>query len=240
MDSSQILLESCKQMGIVLSLKQQEQFHQFEKLLLHWNEKINLTAITEPKDVAIKHFADSVSIGAGDFVNFEGKTAVDIGTGAGFPGIPLKIVFPSLEITLLDSLLKRTTFLETVIQELSLQGITAVHSRAEDAGHNGCFREQFDYALSRAVAPIAVLAEYCLPFVKPGGALLALKGPDVERELTEGERAIHLLGGEVAFVKPVNIPLSDLHHSLVMIKKIGQTPIRFPRKAGKAVKSPIK
>lgn len=234
-----VLYNSCKGMGIVLSDIQQKQFAHYQELLLQWNEKMNLTAITNPRDVALKHFADSVSIGA-QCMDFETKTVIDVGTGAGFPGIPLKIAFPSLQVTLLDSLQKRITFLDAVIDALSLEDITAIHMRAEDGGQSPELREQFDYAVSRAVAPLCILAEYCLPFVKQGGMFLSLKGPDVTGELEEAKAAIAALGGEVVCVKPVEIPLSDLHHSLVMIQKIRQTPIRFPRKAGKAVKKPIK
>lgn len=234
-----VLYDSCKAMGIVLSDKQQKQFMDYQKLLLQWNEKMNLTAITTPRDVALKHFADSISIGA-QCVDFENKTVIDVGTGAGFPGIPLKIAYSSLQVTLLDSLQKRITFLDTVIDALSLEGIKAIHMRAEDGGQSPELREQFDYAVSRAVAPLCILAEYCLPFVKQGGMFLSLKGPDVSEELEEAKAAIDTLGGEVLFVKPVEIPFSDLHHSLVMIQKIRQTPIRFPRKAGKAIKNPIK
>lgn len=241
MDSSgELLLESCKVMGILLTQKQQDCFFKYQKLLLSWNEKINLTTIIEPNAVALRHFADSLSISTVGF-DFSAKASlIDIGTGAGFPGIPLKIVYPNLEVTLLDSLQKRISFLDAVISELSLSEIEAVHSRAEDGGQNPKFREQFDIAVSRALAPMSVLLEYALPYVKVGGVFLSMKGPSIESEMSEAQTALELLGGELISIQPVTIPLSDLQHNLVMIRKIVQTPIRFPRKANKIGKTPIK
>lgn len=228
-----LLFESCKAMGIDLYDKQLEQFEQYEKILLEWNKKVNLTAITEHDAIALRHFADSVSIGTVPNIDFSNKKMIDVGTGAGFPGIPLKIVHPTLEVTLLDSLQKRIKFLNAVITQLSLTGITAIHSRAEDGGQNAEYREQFDIAVSRALAPMPVLLEYCLPFVKVGGLFLSLKGPNVEDEMLNTNDKIKLLGGKPVSIEAVEIPFSDLHHSLVVIEKISKTPMSFPRKAGK-------
>ncbi len=239
MEHMQLLNEICHKMGISLTEKQLSQFMLYKDLLLEWNEKINLTAITDQREIIIKHFADCISIGAA-LPFLENAALIDVGTGAGFPGIPLKIVFPSLQVTLLDSLHKRVSFLEEVVQKLELSGVSCVHSRAEDGGQNPIYREKFDYCVSRAVANLAVLSEYCLPFIRKGGSFISLKGPEVGEELDIAKNAIRTLGGEITGIKPVEIPLSNLHHTLVLIKKIGQTPKQYPRKAGKISKNPIK
>lgn len=233
-----LLQETCLPMGIDLTEEQLNQFAQYQTLLLDWNEKMNLTAIVAPKEVAIKHFADSLAV-AGVVTLQEGSRVIDVGTGAGFPGIPVKIAFPKVQMTLLDSLQKRMGFLEEVVAQLGLEDVDCVHSRAEDGGKNPLYREQFDYCISRAVANLAVLSEYCLPFVAVGGLFLSLKGPEVEKELAAAEKAIAVLGGKVEAVHPISIPNSDLHHQLVCIRKVEQTPKQYPRKAGKATKSPI-
>lgn len=234
-----LLYESCKQMGVLLEQYQLEQFLNYQNLLLQWNEKMNLTAITEKRDIILKHFADCVSIVSE--ISFEKDVSViDVGTGAGFPGIPLKIVCPSIHMTLLDSLQKRIYFLEEVIAKLSLQNINCIHSRAEDSGRDMNCREQYDYCVSRAVANLAVLSEYCLPFVKVGGIFIALKGKDAEKEMEQSQKAIKVLGGEITELKQVSIPYTDLQHKIVLIKKVAQTPKQYPRKAGKVLKNPIK
>ena len=233
-----LLLETCQDMGIHLTQEQIKQFAQYQELLLQWNEKMNLTAIVEPKEIAIKHFADSLSI-ANVVPLQEGSRVIDVGTGAGFPGIPVKIGFPNVEMTLLDSLQKRIGFLEEVVENLGLTGVDCVHSRAEDGGKNPMYREQFDYCISRAVANLAVLSEYCLPFVAVGGLFLSLKGPDTENERLAAEKAITVLGGKIEKVYPITIPNSDLHHQLICIRKVEKTPSQYPRKAGKATKNPI-
>lgn len=211
----------------------------YMKGILEWNEKINLTAITEDRDIIQKHFVDCVSIASKIDIP-SGATVIDVGTGAGFPGIPVKIAFPDIEITLLDSLNKRINFLQEVVSSLGLENVNCVHSRAEDGGQNGEYREQYDMCISRAVANLAVLSEYCLPFVKVGGAFVSLKGPDVKEELEESKKALEKLGGEVIGVEKIDIPKSDITHSLVIIKKVRQTPKAYPRKAGKVTKNPIK
>ncbi|MGE4214596.1 MAG: 16S rRNA (guanine(527)-N(7))-methyltransferase RsmG [Anaerotignaceae bacterium] len=239
MDNRQLLIDSLNKMGISISEKQTQQFFDYKNLLLQWNEKMNLTAITDAGEVVIKHFADSVSILSAVKIE-EGAQIIDVGTGAGFPGLPVKIVRPDLKVTLLDSLNKRIGFLNEVCTQLELENVDNIHSRAEDGGQNPVFREKFDYCLSRAVANLSVLSEFCLPFVKVGGSFISLKGPDVEQEVSEGETAISKLGGKVEQVIKIEIPNSDITHSLVIIKKIANTPKVYPRKAGTASKKPIK
>ncbi|MDD3570840.1 MAG: 16S rRNA (guanine(527)-N(7))-methyltransferase RsmG, partial [Lachnospiraceae bacterium] len=209
MDNRQLLNDSLNKMGIDITEKQTQQFFDYKSLLLQWNEKMNLTAITDEGEVVIKHFADSVSILSA--VNIEeGATIIDVGTGAGFPGLPVKIVRPDLKVTLLDSLNKRIGFLNEVCTQLNLETVDNIHARAEDGGQNTELREKFDYCLSRAVANLAVLSEYCLPFVKVGGGFISLKGPDVTQEVNDGETAIKKLGGRVEQVIKIEIPNSDI------------------------------
>lgn len=239
MGKDRTLKEICNEMGIVLTDEMVKQFAIYQTLLLEWNEKMNLTAITEKEEIAVKHFADSLSICQGITLK-EGMQIIDVGTGAGFPGIPLKIAFPFLNVTLLDSLQKRIFFLEEVIKELKLKEIACFHLRAEEGGKKELLREKFDVCASRAVANLSVLCEYCLPFVKVGGYFISLKGPEVEKELAESEYAIKVLGGSLIEVKRIHIPHSELSHTLIMIKKVLQTPTQYPRKAGKVTKAPIK
>lgn len=238
MDLKQLLLDSTKQLNIELSEAQVEDFLKYKDLLLEWNEKFNLTSITEEQEVIIKHFIDSLTLIK--FADFSNKKIIDVGTGAGFPGIPLKIVDESIELTLLDSLNKRIKFLEEVKNQLSLEKVGLVHGRAEDFGANPEYREKFDFSLSRAVANLATLNEYCLPFVKVGGYFICQKGLEIENELKEGQKAIEKLGGVVERVEKITLPFTDIIHSIVFIKKIKQTPTIYPRKAGKPSKDPIK
>ena len=233
----ELLKTSAEKMGIELSQNQLEKFDLYKKLLLEWNEKMNLTAITDYEGIAIKHFADSISV----LPLIENKNAslIDVGTGAGFPGIPLKIANDGFKVTLLDSLNKRITFLEEVKKELGITNLECIHSRAEDGGRNADLREKFDYCVSRAVARLSVLSEYCMPFVAVGGYFISLKGPDAAEELTEAQKAISVLGGKVEKVVEITIPESDLKHCAVVIKKIKSTPKAYPRKAGTAAKKPI-
>lgn len=233
----ELLKTSAEKMGIELSQNQLEKFDLYKKLLLEWNEKMNLTAITDDEGIAIKHFADSISV----LPLIENKNAslIDVGTGAGFPGIPLKIANDGFKVTLLDSLNKRITFLEEVKKELGITNLECIHSRAEDGGRNADLREKFDYCVSRAVARLSVLSEYCMPFVAVGGYFISLKGPDAAEELTEAQNAISVLGGKVEKVVEITIPESDLKHCAVVIKKIKSTPKAYPRKAGTAAKKPI-
>lgn len=239
MEKTALLQQSCEKMGITLTEHMTTQFMAYMDLLLFWNEKMNLTAITEQNDVILKHFADCVSVLP--HLALQGnESVIDVGTGAGFPGIPLKIACPCLSVTLLDALQKRIGFLEEVTNALSLQNVTCVHSRAEDGGQNPQYREQFDLCVSRAVANLAVLSEYCLPFVKVGGRLAALKGPEAAKEVEEAKVALQKLGGNVIQILDVEIPFTDLQHKLILIEKVAPTPKIYPRKAGKINKNPLK
>ncbi len=222
-----------------LTTTQAEQFEVYFNLLVEWNEKINLTAITEENEVITKHFIDSLMCFESGVLN-DGTKVIDVGTGAGFPGIPLKIAAPKIEVTLLDSLAKRLNFLNEVTDKLNLDSITTVHARAEDGGRDDNLREQFDVATSRAVANLSTLSELCLPFVKVGGYFVSMKGPGVEEELAAAENAIKILGGRVEKVVPYEIPTTDLKHNLVIIRKIAKTPSKYPRMAPKPSKTPIK
>ena len=233
-----LLTEGGNALGIVLDEKKEAQFKAYMSLLLEWNEKINLTAITEEKEIIIKHYLDSLSLAS--TVSLRGKTLIDVGTGAGLPGIPLKIYEEDLTVTLLDSLEKRIRFLKEVIGQLSLKGIEAVHGRAEDYGVKQDHREKYDYAVARAVADLAVLCEYCLPFVKTGGLFIAMKGPSVEEELKESKKAISILGGKLEDVRKLVLPFSDYERSIILIRKCRHTPTGYPRKSGKPTKSPLK
>jgi len=231
------LSDTAEKAGFSLSEKQIEQFKNYASLLVEWNEKMNLTAITEPFEVATKHFVDSL-FGL-KFLNGR-KSIIDVGTGAGFPGLPLKIAKPELELTLLDSLNKRLTFLTEVKNQLDLNGVKCIHSRAEDGAVVGSdLRESFDVAVSRAVANLSCLCEYCLPYVKRGGVFLAYKGPDVEDELAEAQNAIEILGGEVTGVYNYTIPETDITHSIIVITKVKNTPEKYPRLQGKIQKKPL-
>lgn len=234
----QLLYQSAEEIGVHLAPEQLKSFGTYMDLLLEWNEKMNLTAITEPKEVVQKHFADCLTL-LPYLPKETGLRIIDVGTGAGFPGLPVKIAREDLQVTLLDSLQKRITFLETVIAQLSLKEIHCIHARAEDGGRDSSLRDGFDCCVSRAVARMSVLAEYCLPFVKPGGLLIALKGPEAQEEVEEGKKAIAALGAKVEAVYEVEVPFTDLHHTLVLVRKEKPTPKRFPRKAGKAAKEPI-
>ena len=228
-------------LGLPLSERQQAQFLRYAELLAEWNEKINLTAITDYQEVVVKHFADSCAPAAERDLTEKLKTArlADIGTGAGFPGVPLKILYPEMELTLMDSLAKRIRFLETLCAELGLEGVRCVHGRAEDLAKNPEFREQFDLVTARAVAQMNVLAEYTLPFVRTGGCLLAYKGADTEEELAQAKAAIRLLGGGKTKVHSFTLPEGGYGRSLIIVEKTAATPARYPRKAGTATKAPL-
>lgn len=215
-----------------------EKFHRYYELLIDWNKKINLTAITEEDDVALKHFIDSLNSNSRNLIK-DGMNIIDIGTGAGFPGLPLKINQPSINLTLVDSLNKRITFLNNVINELKLKNVITIHSRAEDLGNNKDFREKFDICVSRAVANLATLSELCLPFVKCGGYFISLKGPKAPEELENAKNAISLLGGKICGIDNYNISDTELNHNVIIIKKVSQTPTKYPRKAPKPVKEPL-
>lgn len=217
---------------------QYEQFIKYMRLLQEWNEKINLTAITEDEEVIKKHFIDCIKAFKSEPIR-NAKTVIDVGTGAGFPGLPIAIMNPKVNVTLLDSLNKRINFLNLVVRELGLKNVTTIHSRAEDGARNPQLREKFDIATSRAVANMAVLSEFCLPYVKKGGYFVALKGPLIEEELNNGHKAIKTLGGELKGIIEVTIEDTDLKHNIVEVKKINNCPKVYPRKAGTITKKPL-
>ena len=214
-------------------------FITYKNLLQEWNEKINLTAITEDEEVIKKHFIDCIKAFSENQFK-EAKNLIDVGTGAGFPGLPIAIMKEDLNITLLDSLNKRVNFLNIVKNSLNLTNVTTIHSRAEDGARNKELREKFDIATSRAVANMAVLSEFCLPYVKVGGYFIALKGPAITDELNDAKNAIGTLGGKLIEVIEVSVEGTDLKHNLVVIKKVKETPKTYPRKAGSITKKPIK
>lgn len=221
-----------------LSQEEQQKFQTFKEELLYWNERMNLTAITDEQEIAIKHMLDSLSPLKDPDLMKRGKV-IDIGTGAGFPGIPLKIMNPHLEMTLLDSLKKRLTFLEGVIKKLELKELYTLHGRAEDYGRSVEHRETYDYAISRAVARMPVLLEFALPFVKVGGLFICQKGPGVIEELEASKKALDILGGEVESMEEVALPFVQRGHHLIIIRKVKKTPKKYPRQAGKPGKNPL-
>lgn len=233
-----LLKNACNELNLKIDDNQIDEFLKYKQLLLEWNKKINLTAITDDKEIILKHFVDCLTVCK--FIDFNNKTFIDVGTGAGFPALPIKIFCKSSAPTLLDSLNKRINFLKTVGNELNLQNITYVHSRAEDAGQDIAFREKYDFCVSRAVANLSVLAEFDLPFVKVGGYFIALKGPLLDNEIIDANKAITTLGGIIEKVETIKIPFTDIEHKLVFIKKLRQTPKQYPRKAGKVSRNPIK
>lgn len=239
MEYFQLMKEASLEVGLDLTEKQYNQFVEYMRLLQEWNEKINLTAITEDEEVIKKHFIDCIKAFKSNAVK-NAKTIIDVGTGAGFPGLPIAIMNPNVRVTLLDSLNKRINFLNAVIAKLDLKNVVTIHSRAEDGARKPELRENFDVATSRAVANMAVLSEFCLPYVKLNGYFVALKGPAIEDEIKEGKKAINTLGGELENIIEVNIEESDLKHNIVEIRKISKCPKAYPRKAGTINKKPIK
>ncbi|MDI3500473.1 MAG: rRNA (guanine527-N7)-methyltransferase [Thermoanaerobacter sp.] len=236
--SVEMLIEGAKEWGIFLEMFHVEHFQKYYALLLEWNQKMNLTAITEESEVVIKHFLDSLSVVKSGKIKEEEKI-IDVGTGAGFPCIPLKIVFPKLKATLLDSSKKRITFLEEVINKLGINEIELIHGRAEDIGKDIKYREQFDLSVARAVAPLNILLEYTLPFVKVDGYFIALKGREIEEEIENSQRALKELKGEIEEVKEIKLPYSDIVRHLVIIKKIDNCPTKYPRRANAIQRSPL-
>lgn len=232
----QKMQQYAKEIGIMLQEKQIEQFEQYMELLLEWNQKINLTAITKQEEIILKHFIDSLTIAK--YVKPNTKL-VDVGTGAGFPGIPLKIVKEDVEITLVDSLNKRINFLQEVIEKLKLEKIQALHFRAEEFGKQKAYRESFDYATSRAVANLATLSEYLLPLVKVKGKTINMKGSEIKDELEKSRKAISVLGGKIETIDTFQLPQSDIDRNIIIISKEKQTPSKYPRKAGTPAKEPI-
>lgn len=237
--AGKILQKGAESFGIQLTAQQKDQFFEYYRLLVQWNEFMNLTAITEMEEVMEKHFVDSLALSKAAEVG-KIETLIDVGTGAGFPGIPLKIAYPHLRVVLLDSLNKRVKFLNTVIEALGLTDIQAVHGRAEDAARQKAYREQFDAAVSRAVANMASLSEYCLPFIKVGGVFVPYKSGNIEEELKDAGKAVKTLGGTIRRVEKFQLPDTDIERSLVLIKKTERTDKRYPRKAGLPSKEPIR
>lgn len=229
-----------KELKISLSSDQVNQFLRYYELLVEWNEKINLTAITEYDEVMKKHFIDSLSLVTAFDLSSAGEIRViDVGTGAGFPGLALKIAFPEIRLTLLDSLNKRIQFLNVVIGELGIKNVETIHGRAEDFAKNDSYRESFDLCVSRAVANLSTLSEYCLPFVKLGGSFISYKSEKIAEELLQSKKAISLFGGTISGQVEFYLPDSDIYRNLFMIKKEKPTPKKFPRKAGLPAKEPI-
>ena len=232
------LREKAAAFGIKLSDHQLEQFETYYEMLVEKNKVMNLTAITEKNEVIDKHFADSLAL-IKSGVSLTGQKILDIGTGAGFPGIPLKIAFPELEIVLLDSLNKRIKFLNEVIEALGLEKITAIHGRAEDYAKDAAYREQYDLCVSRAVANLATLSEYCLPYVKVDGMFVPYKSGEIDEEVKESSKAVKILGGKIEDVVKFELPGTDISRSFVKIHKVKNTTKKYPRKAGMPSKEPI-
>ena len=228
-----------KLFGIELSDVQKDQFNRYYSLLIEWNDKINLTAITDKQEVIKKHFEDSLSISSVIDMNAV-NSVIDVGTGAGFPGIPLKIVFPSLKLTLLDSLNKRINFLNTVVDELGLSDVSAIHGRAEEYGRDVVYRESFDLCVSRAVANLSTLSEFCLPFVKVGGYFVSYKSEKADIEYIEAKNAINLLSGGNVRIEDVIITDTDLTRKMVLIEKLSPIDDKYPRRAGIPLKKPLR
>ena len=239
----ELLVSNIKELNLEITDTQIEQFEKYYEMLVKWNEVMNLTAITEYDEVQIKHFVDSIMIvRLEEFAKNSDKKIriIDIGTGAGFPGIPLKIMFPNMEVVLLDSLNKRVNFLNEVINELGLKGITAYHARAEELAKKDEFREKFDYVVSRAVANLATLSEYCIPYAKKGGYFIPYKSGKLQEEMKDAQNAIKILGGKVEHIEEFTLADSDNIRTFPIIKKVLNTAKKYPRGQGKPAKEPLK
>lgn len=228
--------EKLEKIDISLGENSAQKLYQYMKMVIEWNEKINLTAIIEPKDFILKHFVDSLTVAKE--VEDDSKV-IDVGTGAGFPGIPLKIENNSLNMVLLDSLNKRLNFLNEVIATLNLKNVETVHARAEEFSKNKKYREQYDVTLSRAVAPLNVLLEYLLPLVKVGGKAICMKGSNAEEEIEDSKKALEILGGKIETVKKMALPDTDIKREIIIVRKVKETPLKYPRKPGTPSKEPI-
>lgn len=239
MEFYDILNRACTNEGLGFDENKYNKFIKYKDLIKEWNQKVNITAITEDSDIIKKHFIDSIKI-----FKFSplasAKSIIDIGTGGGFPGIPIKIMEEKKEVVLLDSLNKRVKFLDEVIKNLNLFNISTIHGRAEDFAQVDKYREMFDVAVSRAVANLTTLSELCIPYVKVNGYFVAMKGPSVEEEIIQAKNALSILGGKIEDIIQVSIEDSDLKHNLVIVKKIKSTPNTYPRQAGTASKNPLK
>ena len=235
---SKIFETKLAQLDITLTDEMKEQFDKYYELLVEWNKVMNLTGITEYEEVNEKHFVDSLSLVKTLDPN-KVESMIDVGTGAGFPGIPLKIAFPHLKVTLLDSLNKRIKFLDTVIEELGLKDITTIHGRAEEFAKKAEHREQYDLCVSRAVANLSSLSEYCLPYVKVDGNFVSYKSGEIDEEVEKSKKAVSILGGKVEKIEKFELPGTDIKRSFVKIKKIKATAKKYPRKAGMPTKEPL-
>lgn len=236
-DTSQFIRDS-GELGIVLTDLQIQQFIIYYEMLAEWNKYMNLTAITDYNDVMKKHFIDSISLCKAYNV-YESVSCIDVGTGAGFPGLALKIAYPEMRLTLLDSLNKRINFLDAVIEKLKLTGIKTIHGRAEDYARPGKLRENFDLCVSRAVANLSTLSEYCIPFVKKGGYFISYKSEKITEEVEYAEKAISILGGKIKNQVEFMLPDSNIYRNLFVVEKKEDTPKRYPRKAGLPNKEPL-
>ena len=238
-NKEEFLNEKFRNLDIQLSDNQISQFIEYYEILISWNKVMNLTGITEYEEVVVKHFIDSLTI-VNKMKLSDVNSVIDIGTGAGFPGIPLKIVYPHLKVTLLDSLNKRIKFLNEVIEKLELSCIETIHGRAEDFAKQNTYREQYDLCVSRAVANLSTLSEYCLPYVKVGGCFIPYKSGDVDQEIVDSKNAINILGGKVKEIYKFELPETDIKRSLIVIDKVKTTANKYPRKAGMPSKEPLK
>lgn len=235
----ELLIQGMNELSLNITEKNFEQFMKYYEMLIETNKVMNLTSITDLDEVIVKHFIDSLLIVKSVDLN-KIHCMIDVGTGAGFPGIPIKIMFPNIKITLLDSLNKRLKFLNYVIDELKLENIITIHGRAEDIGHMNGTREKFDLCVSRAVANLSTLSEYCIPFVNIGGKFVSYKSSISSGEIEESKKAIKVLGGKIESQETVSLPCSDMQRTLVVIDKIVSTPKKYPRKAGTPSKEPIR
>lgn len=239
MDVRDVLRNGALIYNINLSQEQIDQFIKYMDLLKAWNEKINLTAIKDDMEIIKKHFIDSISIVKSGTLK-DGMSLIDVGTGAGFPGIPIKIIFPKIRILLLDSLSKRVNYLNEVINTLELKNISAIHGRAEEYSKKSEYREQFDIATARAVADLSILSEYCIPYVKINGFFIAMKGPSIDEEIQSGMNAIGTLGGKFVEILKTEIPGEEFNHRIVVVEKVRSTNEKYPRKYAQIEKKPIK
>ncbi len=235
---AQKIIETAELVGVKVGMKEATDFLTYLNLLLDWNQRMNLTAITDPEEIVVKHFIDSLAL-VPHLKEYPTLSILDVGTGAGFPGIPLKIVLPHINVVLLDSLKKRVLFLDAVIGELGLKGISAVHGRAEDFGKQPDYREAFDIVTSRAVAKLSVLSELCIPFVKVGGNFISYKGAKADEEINEAQNAINVLGGAKLIRVEVILPGLEDKRALIFVTKKDHTPEKYPRKAGMPEKKPL-
>lgn len=231
-----LFIEECKRNNINIEDINIEKFYNYMLGIIEWKDKINVTAITEKKEFLVKHFIDSLTISR--FIE-DGKRLIDIGTGAGFPGIPLKIAYPNMEVTLIDSVNKKLNVIREVSNSIKLDKLEIIHSRAEDLANNSKYREQYDYVTTRAVSNLSTIAEYMIPFLKIGGKAICMKGPNYEDELKDAEKAISILGGKIEKVENLLIS-NEIERNIIIISKIKSTPNKYPRSQGKPLKEPIK